>query len=191
MKLRQKIFGGFGSDRAGVDPAERVAAGDLGRRGTIRPQSTPAAFRTVARKIVPAKRAKKSATPARKTASALRQSPEMNKLQSSLEGLSVADLRKVIESATTMIEQKTEGVKRSFIEEVTARAASLGLSVTDLFSKSTPAKAAPAKSAGGTHASPAVKYRGPNGEEWSGRGRPARWITELEAQGKKRADYAV
>ena len=39
MKLRQKIFGGFGSDRAGVDPAERVAAGDLGRRGTIRPQS--------------------------------------------------------------------------------------------------------------------------------------------------------
>ena len=46
MKLRQKIFGGFGSDRAGVDPAERVAAGDLGRRGTIRPQSTPAAFPT-------------------------------------------------------------------------------------------------------------------------------------------------
>ena len=39
MKLRQKIFGGFGSDRAGVDPAERVAASDLGRRGTIRPQS--------------------------------------------------------------------------------------------------------------------------------------------------------
>jgi hypothetical protein len=30
MKLRQKIFGGFGSDRAGVDPAEREAAGDLG-----------------------------------------------------------------------------------------------------------------------------------------------------------------
>ena len=34
MKLRQKIFGGFRSDRgaggAGVDPAERVAAGDLG-----------------------------------------------------------------------------------------------------------------------------------------------------------------
>ena len=26
--------------------AERVAAGDLGRRGTIRPQSTPAAFPT-------------------------------------------------------------------------------------------------------------------------------------------------
>ncbi len=36
MKLRQKIFGGFGLNRAGVDPAERVAAGDLGRRGTIR-----------------------------------------------------------------------------------------------------------------------------------------------------------
>jgi DNA-binding protein H-NS len=145
----------------------------------------------VARKTAPAKRAKKAAAPAKKAAITQSRSFEMNKLLKSLENLSVADLRKVIESATTMIEQKTEGVKRSFIEEVTARAVSLGLSVTDLFGRSTPVaakQAAPATSAG---ASPGVKYRGPNGEEWSGRGRPARWLTELEAQGKKRADYAV
>jgi DNA-binding protein H-NS len=145
----------------------------------------------VARKTAPAKRAKKAAAPAKKAAITQSRSFEMNKLLKSLENLSVADLRKVIESATTMIEQKTEGVKRSFIEEVTARAVSLGLSVTDLFGRSMPVaakQAAPAKSAG---ASPGVKYRGPNGEEWSGRGRPARWLTELEAQGKKRADYAV
>ena len=148
----------------------------------------------MARKTAPAKRAKKAAAPAKKAAITQSRSFEMNKLLKSLENLSVADLRKVIESATTMIEQKTEGVKRSFIEEVTARAVSLGLSVTDLFGRSTPVaakKAAPARSAGGTRASPGVRYRGPNGEEWSGRGRPARWLTELEAQGKKRADYAV
>ena len=146
----------------------------------------------MARKTAPAKRAKKAAAPAKKAAITQSRSFEMNKLLKSLENLSVADLRKVIESATTMIEQKTEGVKRSFIEEVTARAVSLGLSVTDLFGRSTPVaakKAAPAKSAGANVAG--VKYRGPNGEEWSGRGRPARWLTELEAQGKKRADYAV
>ena len=145
----------------------------------------------MARKTAPAKRAKKAAAPAKKAAITQSRSFEMNKLLKSLENLSVADLRKVIESATTMIEQKTEGVKRSFIEEVTARAVSLGLSVTDLFGRSTPVaakQAAPAKSAG---ASPGVKNRGPNGEEWSGRGRPARWLTELEARGKKRADYAV
>jgi DNA-binding protein H-NS len=145
----------------------------------------------VARKTVPVKRAKKRAAPAKKPAVVAQRSPEVNQLLKSLEGLSVAALREVIESATDLIEQKTEGVKRSFIEEVTARAVSLGLSVTDLFTRSTPEKAAPAKSAGGKRASPGVKYRGPNGEEWSGRGRPARWITELEAQGKKRADYAV
>ena len=43
MQLRQKIFGGFRSDRGaggvGVDPAKQERSGDLGRRGTIRPQA--------------------------------------------------------------------------------------------------------------------------------------------------------
>ncbi len=36
-----------------------------------------------------------------------------------------------------------------------------------------------------------VKYRGPNGEEWSGRGRPPVWITEALDQGKSREDFVV
>lgn len=36
-----------------------------------------------------------------------------------------------------------------------------------------------------------VKYRGPNGEEWSGRGRQPKWLTVMEAQGKTREDYRV
>lgn len=151
----------------------------------------------MARKTVPAKRAKKKAAAgAKRPAVVAQRSSELDQVQRSLEGLSVAALREVIEFATDLIEQKTEGVKRSFIEEVTARAVSLGLSVTDLFSRSTPPaavkKAAPVvKIAGGKGTGATVKYRGPNGEEWSGRGRPARWITELEAKGKKRADYAA
>jgi DNA-binding protein H-NS len=37
-----------------------------------------------------------------------------------------------------------------------------------------------------------VKYRGPNGETWSGgRGRKPRWVTEALAKGKKIEDFAV
>jgi DNA-binding protein H-NS len=38
----------------------------------------------------------------------------------------------------------------------------------------------------------APKYRGPNGELWSGsRGRKPKWVTEALAQGKKLEDFAV
>ena len=32
----------------------------------------------------------------------------------------------------------------------------------------------------------AIKYRGPKGETWTGRGLATRWLAELEAKGKKR-----
>jgi DNA-binding protein H-NS len=37
-----------------------------------------------------------------------------------------------------------------------------------------------------------VKYRGPNGETWSGgRGRKPKWVTDALAKGKKLEDFAV
>ena len=37
----------------------------------------------------------------------------------------------------------------------------------------------------------AVKYRGPDGQTWSGRGRAPNWLTGLEAQGRDRQDFLV
>src|SRR3712207_6086527 len=37
----------------------------------------------------------------------------------------------------------------------------------------------------------AAKFRGPNGEEWSGRGRLPRWLRALEAGGKSRDQFRV
>lgn len=37
----------------------------------------------------------------------------------------------------------------------------------------------------------AAKYRGPNGETWSGRGLTPRWLAALLAQGKTKDDFAV
>jgi DNA-binding protein H-NS len=122
---------------------------------------------------------------------------ELDKVLTALEVFTVPSLRKVMEACERILEQKTEGERKTFVEEVTARAAGLGMSIADLLKRAVPdavmssRRVTTAKKAGGKRASPGVKYRGPKGEEWGGRGRPARWITELEAQGKKRADYAV
>ena len=35
------------------------------------------------------------------------------------------------------------------------------------------------------------KYRGPNGEEWSGRGPAPRWMKPFLAQGKTKADFLI
>ena len=37
----------------------------------------------------------------------------------------------------------------------------------------------------------AVKYRGPKGETWSGRGKPPNWLKSLVAQGQARDEFLV
>jgi len=37
----------------------------------------------------------------------------------------------------------------------------------------------------------AAKYRGPNGETWSGRGLMPRWLATLVAQGCKKEEFAI
>lgn len=37
----------------------------------------------------------------------------------------------------------------------------------------------------------AVKYRGPNGEAWSGRGLTPRWLAALLSHGKKKDDFLI
>jgi DNA-binding protein H-NS len=51
-------------------------------------------------------------------------------------------------------------------------------------------KAAP-KSPATKGAKLSPKYRGPNGETWSGRGSMPRWMAELVAAGKSRESFAV
>ena len=44
----------------------------------------------------------------------------------------------------------------------------------------------------GSKTAPVIKYRGPNGETWSGgRGRKPNWVVEMLAAGKSLDDYAV
>jgi DNA-binding protein H-NS len=109
----------------------------------------------------------------------------------------VVALPEVIQRATVLIDEKTEGEKRSFIEEVAARAQALRMSLADTVGKLMPESVRPVAmggkpvESGGKRRSPAVKYRSPSGETWTGRGRTPRWLVSLEAEGKKREDFAA
>ena len=73
--------------------------------------------------------------------------------------------------------------------ELEWRAAELGIAPGDVFAwlrqqmpvgKGTRTR----KPRGDIGAKRAAKYRGPNGEEWSGRGRTPKWLAVLEAEGR-------
>jgi len=112
------------------------------------------------------------------------------KIRALVYNLSSRELDELIQIAAARKNEEVTTARASFLDEVRAKAASLGMSLADLVGlgngKATRKKASPAGSA-----APA-KYRNPEtGETWSGRGRPARWITELEAKGRKREEFAV
>lgn len=80
---------------------------------------------------------------------------------------------------------------KDVIEDIKQKMKSYGLSAQDLgFSGGGVTRRK--RSSTGPAAKAAVKYRGPNGETWSGgRGRKPRWVTEALAAGKKLEQFAV
>ena len=94
------------------------------------------------------------------------------------------------------------------VREIVATMQAFGITIKDLQSANANASANASKRAGkpgskannksvagaakrsGSGPVPA-KYRGPNGEAWSGRGLAPRWLSSLIAQGKKKEDFAI
>lgn len=86
------------------------------------------------------------------------------------------------------------------VQEIVAKMQAFGITVKDLQSvratkgkaktakPGTPRRAKSAKAGSGTVA---AKYRGPNGETWSGRGLTPRWLAGLVSQGKQKEDFAI
>lgn len=109
-----------------------------------------------------------------------------SKNQINLEELSVLELRSLIEQAEAKVREKQETARAALIAEMTEKAAALGLSLSALV---TP----PAGKVRKERKAPvgAIRYRGPNGEEWTGRGRVPQWMTELEKAGRMRAEFLV
>ena len=88
------------------------------------------------------------------------------------------------------------------VHEIQAKMQAFGITVKDLQSakggqgkaKSSPAKATKAAKtpkARKASAPVAAKYRGPNGESWSGRGLMPKWLSALVAQGQSKESFSV
>lgn len=113
-----------------------------------------------------------------------------------------------IQSQIEKLQKQASDIKtREFdktVQDILAKMHAFGITVKDLqpgkrrASKGKPA-AKTAKAAGGKRKAVAgksgqvvaPKYRGPNGETWSGRGLAPRWLASLIATGKTKEDFAI
>ena len=88
-----------------------------------------------------------------------------------------AQAEKLMQQAEELRHQEIAEV----IRDIKAKMAEYGITVADLGSAGKKSAGKPA----------AVKFRGPNGEEWSGRGRAPAWMKEALEQGKSKEDFAL
>jgi DNA-binding protein H-NS len=124
----------------------------------------------------PPKTAKRKApVPAKRKAAAVPLSSAA-KFKALVDNLTSTELDELIKASTARKNEEIAGARANFLDEVKTKAASLGMSLADLvgLGSGTP------------------KYRDPEtGATWSGRGYPAKWITDYEAKGRKREEFAI
>jgi len=109
-----------------------------------------------------------------------------------LDSMSAQDLTSLIQAAEAKRSEKQDEARQRLIEEFRDKAAQLGLPLEALMPGATaPGTAAGRRTrrdAGGTVA---ARFRGPNNETWSGRGRMPKWLSAMEASGRKRDEFRV
>lgn len=90
------------------------------------------------------------------------------------------------------LDDELESRKAREIEDLRAKVAesaqTLGVSIHELFGLSAQPPKRQTRHARGKQP---AKYRGPNGEEWSGRGPAPRWMKPYLAKGKTKEDFLI
>jgi DNA-binding protein H-NS len=90
----------------------------------------------------------------------------------------------------------------STVADIRAKMAAFGITVKDLGGKTSAKKGKPGRPAKAGKVAKvrkskaagvpvAAKFKGPNGEAWSGRGLTPKWLSALVAQGRSKSDFAV
>ena len=98
------------------------------------------------------------------------------------------ELKQQAEKLLAQAEQMREKEIADTISDIKEKIRLYGLTAQDLgLAPSGPGRAGKSKKV-----QPAIKYRGPNGETWSGgRGRKPGWVTKALQDGKSLEDFAV
>ncbi len=105
------------------------------------------------------------------------------------------DLVRQIDQLTKEAEKARQAEVASVVADIRAKMAEYGITLNDITGKSGGPGHKGRKgrkrggSAGGSKAAP--KYRGSNGESWSGRGRRPGWVQEALAKGKTLDDLRI
>jgi len=103
-----------------------------------------------------------------------------------MDTLSLQDLRVIRETADKKRQAKLKDAKAAVIAEMRQKFGQLELSFEEVL-----AEEGNKQSKRRASARVQAKYRGPNGEEWTGRGKAPVWLRNLEAEGHNREEYVV
>lgn len=98
-----------------------------------------------------------------------------------------ARLQAELEAIEEQAEREVEEKRAALIEHIKTTMQAAGITARDL-GFNVPRKEAKAKP---ERKPVAVKYKGPAGETWTGRGRAPKWLVPLLAAGRKVEDFAV
>ena len=86
------------------------------------------------------------------------------------------------------------------VQDIRAKMEAFGITIKDLQGSAAPRKGRAKSSAPKKASAPkskragvavAAKFRGPNGETWSGRGLTPRWLASLLEQGRTKEEFAI
>ena len=97
-----------------------------------------------------------------------------------------------IQNQIALLQKQAEEIKaqefNNAVADIKAKMAAFGITLADLQDNKGRARRATASKTG----TPApIKYRGPNGEAWTGRGLMPRWLAAQVANGKTKESFAV
>ncbi|GAB4396827.1 MAG: T3SS protein BprA [Rhodoferax sp.] len=109
--------------------------------------------------------------------------------------MSIASLQDIQNQIAALQKQAEEIKAREFnnaIADILSKMDALGITLQDLENaRSRSTRKSAAKPATQSSNPAPIKYRGPGGETWTGRGLMPRWLRALEAQGHKKEEFAV
>jgi DNA-binding protein H-NS len=99
-------------------------------------------------------------------------------------------LRDVRDTAEARRREKLEAAKNAVLAETRIKLEALELTLEEVVRPRTGRTGGRRRRRDAGTALPS-KYRGPNGETWSGRGRVPQWLQALEEQGRNRDEFLV
>ncbi len=103
-------------------------------------------------------------------------------IEDAIDRLNVEDLTAVIQATEERRRDKQQEIRERLIQEFRERADRAGIPLEVLF---------PSYGRGRRREAGPVRYRGPGGQEWVGKGRKPRWLEDLEREGHDKEEFRV